>query len=66
MKYLSENDEFVSILIVLVQINLNNRTKNSIVEFYDILYQTIKSKNNFNFPNFFEYIYGNYFSKTIL
>lgn len=48
-------------LIVLVQINLLENAPNYIVEFYDIVFQVVKAKGSFNYPEFFCYIYGNSF-----
>lgn len=48
-------------LIVLVQINLSENAPNYIVEFYDMVFQVVKAKASFNYPEFFDHIYGNSF-----
>jgi hypothetical protein len=59
---MSESDEVMGHLVVLVQINLSENAPHYILEFYDIIFQVIKAKATFDYPGFLDYIYGNLFS----
>ena len=53
---LSNNDLFMGHIVVLLQINFNGSTQFS--DFYDVLFQAIKSKGSFGYEIFFDYIFG--------
>ncbi len=58
VKWLNDTDTLSGHLIVIIQINLAEDSAAYILELYDILIQIIKMKGSFNYPSFFEYVYG--------
>lgn len=54
-KFLTEKDQLLGHFLVLIQLNLSSDSL--IIDVYDTIYQIIKTKANFVYPEFFDYIY---------
>jgi hypothetical protein len=57
LKFLYNNDTLMGHMLVLIQINLKDTSTSSIMDLYEIIFQSIRSKNAFEYDLFFDYIF---------
>jgi hypothetical protein len=60
---LTKNDQFIGLILVIAQSNLENLNISSAASLYDTAFRTIKANSSFDYPDFFTYIYGNFVFK---
>ena len=58
MEALTKNDNYIGLILVLVQFKLESEEISSAAELYDLLIKVIKSKASFEYNEFFSFIYG--------